>query len=438
MSGGERVLLGFARALRAAGVAVTHDRATMFLQATAVLGADTAVGAYRAGRATLCGGPDDLARFDQVFAAWFGTSATGLPLPRGRATAGSPNPSLPHSTTGGGLNRASQTFPGRSNGFETLLNPRQQRGGGRHAGAGRGAAVESGSGDPLPSGDASGSESPGRGDAGSEPREPSPREDPREPGAAVPELADDREVLRHRDIAGLTATERRVLAAQLATLRPRPPLRRAARAVPWRRGRPDLHRTLRASLRRAGEPARIERRRRTRTPRRVVLLVDVSGSMRPYAEALLRLAHVVVRSDAPVEAFTLGTRLTRVTDALRTADPERALARTGDLVPDWAGGTRIAEALAALTDRYGARLRGAVVVVCSDGWERGDPADLAARAARLHRLAHAVVWVNPHRGKAGYRPVQSGIAAVLPHVDHFLAGHSLGTFEEALEVIAHA
>ncbi|GAB3162191.1 VWA domain-containing protein [Myceligenerans halotolerans] len=387
---GERVLLGFARALRAAGVEVTHDRATMFLQATAVLGAGSAVATYRAGRATLCAGPDDLARFDQVFAAWFGASTVGLPVPRGGATAGPAHHGSPD------------------------------------------AAAEAASATVLPSGQ--GSQAPG-------PREPGPREDPRQPGDVVPLLADDREVLRHRDIAVLTEAERRILAAQIAALNPRPPLRRAARAVPWRRGRPDLHRTLRATLRRAGEPARVERRRRARTPRRVVLLVDVSGSMRSYAEALLRRALAVVRSAGSgrrAEAFTLGTRLTRVTDALRTADPERALARAGDLVPDWAGGTRLAEALATLMDRHGARLRGSVVVVCSDGWERGDAADLADRAARLHRLARAVVWVNPHRGKDGYRPVQAGIVAVLPHVDHFLAGHSLGTFEEALEVIARA
>lgn len=397
--GGERVLLGFARALRAAGVGVTHDRATAFLQATAVLGAGSAMAAYRAGRATLCAGPDDLARFDQVFAAWFEASTVGLPVPRARAGSSADATAVSTRTTTDRADAEPST-----------------------------AVLPSGT-DTRPSG-------------------PEPGRDERHPDV-VPVLADDRETLRHRDVADLTEAERRVLAAQIAALRPRPPLRRAARAVPWRRGRPDLHRTLRASLRRAGEPAQVERRRRTRTPRRVVLLVDVSGSMRPYAEALLRLAHAVVRSGAPAgarrvgtrfraEAFTLGTRLTRVTDALRTTDPERALARAGDLVPDWAGGTRLAESLATLMDRHGARLRGAVVVVCSDGWERGDAADLADRAARLHRLAHAVVWVNPHRGKAGYRPVQSGIAAVLPHVDHFLAGHSLGTFEEALEVIAHA
>ncbi|GAB4085278.1 VWA domain-containing protein [Myceligenerans cantabricum] len=394
------VLLGFARALRAAGVGVTHDRATAFLRATAVLGAGSPVAAYRAGRATLCGGPDDLARFDQVFAAWFGASTVGLPVPRAGRAGSSAGPSA-----------------------DTVAASRTDR-----ADVGVPTAV-------LPS---------GRDTTPPVPGEP-PRPEPARPDV-VPVLADDREVLRHRDVAGLTEAERRVLAVQIAALRPRPPLRRAARAQPWRRGRPDLHRTLRASLRRAGEPARVERRRRARTPRRVVVLLDVSGSMRPYAEALLRLAHAVVRPAGPgarparprAEAFTLGTRLTRVTDALRTTDPERALARAGDLVPDWAGGTRLAEALGTLTDHHGARLRGAVVVVCSDGWERGDAADLADRAARLHRLARTVVWVNPHRGKSGYRPVQSGITAVLPWVDHFLAGHSLATFEEALEVIARA
>ncbi|MBL0888296.1 vWA domain-containing protein [Myceligenerans indicum] len=399
MSGGERVLLGFARALRAAGVGVTHDRATAFLQATTVLGAGSAVATYRAGRATLCGGPEDLARFDQVFAAWFGAAVTGLPVPRGGPGASTGVAEVSERTT----TASADTEPST-------------------------AVLPSGRDAPPP---------------GTVPPRRVERPD------VVPVLADDREVLRHRDVAELTGAERRVLAAQIAALRPRPPLRRAARAQPWRRGRPDLHRTLRASLRRAGEPARVERRRRARTPRRVVLLVDVSGSMRPYAEALLRLAHAVVRSAAPAgarlvrtrfraEVFTLGTRLTRVTEALRAPDPERALARAGDLVPDWAGGTRLADSLATLMNRHGARLRGAVVVICSDGWERGDPAELAERAARLRRLAHAVVWINPHRGKDGYRPVQSGIVAVLPWVDHFLAGHSLGTFEEALEVIARA
>jgi uncharacterized protein with von Willebrand factor type A (vWA) domain len=192
-----------------------------------------------------------------------------------------------------------------------------------------------------------------------------------------------------------------------------------------------------------GEPGRVEHRRRGTRPRRVVLLIDVSASMRPYADALLRLAHRMMSTASGhprPEVFTLGTRLTRITTALSAADVDRALVRAGEQVPDWAGGTRLGETLGAFLTRWGARgmARGAVVVVFSDGWERGDAIELAEQMARLRRLAHRVVWVNPHRGKVGYEPVQSGIKAVLPYVDDFLAGHSLGTFDELLGVVTHA
>lgn len=362
----EEILLGFTRALRSSGVPVTQDRAGTFLQAVALLGAGDAAGTYRAGRATLCAGPGDLARYDAVFEAWFGA---GQSLPR-------PGP------------------PGATRRVKA----------------------------PLPSDDG--------GQAG---------------GEGVDELvraaASDLEVLRHRDVAGLDGAEKALLDAMIATLRPRPPVRRASRRSPWRRGEVDLHHTLRASLRQLGEPGPIHHRRRLLRPRRVVVLVDVSGSMRPYADALLRLAHVLVRAPAPgarAEAFTVGTRLTRVTDALRSADAERALVRAGEEVPDWSGGTRLGEGLGVFLGRYGGLARGAVVVVFSDGWERGDGTELATHLARLRRLAHSLVWVNPHRGKEGYLPVQAGIVAALPHLDHFLAGHTLRTFEEVLEVIADA
>ncbi len=249
------------------------------------------------------------------------------------------------------------------------------------------------------------------------------------------------EVLRHRDVADLTPTERALLAQLFATIRPRAPRRSAVRRRPHHRGALDVRRTLRDELRRGGEPGRLRYRRPVSRPRRVVLLVDVSGSMEPYADALLRLAHVWVRS-APrtTEVFTVGTRLTRVTRALRDRDPDVALRGAGEQVPDWSGGTRLGEVLQAFLDRWGRRgtARGAVVVVLSDGWERGEPALLAEQMARLRRLAHRVIWVNPHRGKAGYRPVQGGIVAALPHVDHFVAGHSLATFTELMEVVARA
>jgi uncharacterized protein with von Willebrand factor type A (vWA) domain len=252
------------------------------------------------------------------------------------------------------------------------------------------------------------------------------------------------EVLRHRDVASLSAAERHRLAGMFATLRPRPPVRRTARHQRWHRGQVDASRTLRASLRRMGEPAEIAWRRRGTRPRRVVLLVDVSGSMSGYADALLRLAHrftqVGRESGGVVETFTVGTRLTHLTRALRTRDPERALVAAGETVPDWSGGTRLGETLRIFLDRWGQRgmARGAVVVVFSDGWERGDPALLGEQMARLGRVAHRVVWVNPHRGKTGYEPVQQGVVAALPHCDDFLAGHSLATFAELVEVVSRA
>jgi uncharacterized protein with von Willebrand factor type A (vWA) domain len=190
-----------------------------------------------------------------------------------------------------------------------------------------------------------------------------------------------------------------------------------------------------------GEPADIAWRRRGTRARRVVLLVDVSGSMSAYADALLRLAHrFVVTAPGSVEVFTVGTRITHVTRAMRHRDPERAIVAAGETVPDWSGGTRLGETLRFFLDRWGQRgmARGAVVVVFRDGWERGDPELLATQMARLRRIAHRVVWVNPHRGKRGYEPVQQGVVAALPHVDHFVAGHSLATFAELTELVSRA
>jgi uncharacterized protein with von Willebrand factor type A (vWA) domain len=194
-----------------------------------------------------------------------------------------------------------------------------------------------------------------------------------------------------------------------------------------------------------GEPGEIAWRRRSTRPRRVVLLLDVSGSMSAYADALLRLAHRFSHpgpgSDGrTVEVFTIGTRLTRVTRAMRMRDAERAIVAAGETVPDWSGGTRLGETMKIFMDRWGQRglARGAVVVVFSDGWERGDAELLGEQMQRLRRVAHRVVWVNPHVGKDGYLPVQQGIVAALPHVDELVAGHSLATFADLVEVVARA
>ena len=253
--------------------------------------------------------------------------------------------------------------------------------------------------------------------------------------------ASDAEILRHRDLATLSAAERRRLAQLFSGLRPRVPQRSSARRRPSRRGEVDLRATLRQTLRRAGEPVRLHHRHRSTRPRRVVVLADVSGSMAPYADSSLRWAHVLMRA-APrhTEVFTIGTRLTRVTPALRLRDVDTALAAAGAAVPDWSGGTRLGEVLRAFLDRWGQRglARGAVVVVVSDGWERGSSTLLAEQMRRLSRLASRVVWINPHRGREGYLPVQSGMAAALPSIDRFVAGHSLAAYEQALEAVGDA
>jgi uncharacterized protein len=253
--------------------------------------------------------------------------------------------------------------------------------------------------------------------------------------------ASDTEILRHRDISDLTAAEREHLRELIATLRLDPPLRRSMRLRPARSGRLDVAKVLRAMRAAGGEPIRLAYRDRGRRPRRVVLLVDVSGSMTPYADALLRFAHAVTRAaPATTEVFTVGTRLTRLSRQLRARDSREALAAASRAVPDFAGGTRLGETLRAFLDRWGQRgmARRAVVVLFSDGWERGDAALLGEQLARLRRLAHAVLWVNPHAGRDGYAPVQSGIAAALPHLDLLLAGHSLATLEELLTEVRRA
>ncbi len=249
------------------------------------------------------------------------------------------------------------------------------------------------------------------------------------------------EVLRHRDFSGLSAADRQELSAMLALLTPGLPQRLSRRRQPARRGPVDVRRTVRSMLTTGGEPGRLQRRRNGKRPRRVVLLIDVSGSMAPYADALLRFAHVIVRRQpAAAEVFTIGTRLSRITRALRLADPDAALRAASDVIPDFSGGTRLGEVLQAFTDRWGQRgtARGAVVVLFSDGWERGSTELLGREVQRLQRLSRQLVWVNPHKGKDGYLPVQTGIVAVLPHLDAFVAGHSLATLEQLLEVIRDA
>ena len=204
----------------------------------------------------------------------------------------------------------------------------------------------------------------------------------------------------------------------------------------------DPHRTVRELLRQGGEPARLRHRARAERPRRVVLLVDVSGSMAPYADALLRFAHAAAHGGRTTrtDVFTIATRLTRVTRELSHRDPDLAMAALAAAVPDWRGGTRLGELLREFLNRWGQRgtARGAVVVVLSDGWERGDPELLAAQMRRLHRLAHRVIWANPRKARPGYAPLAAGMAAALPSVDAFVEGHSLAALERLAAVVKGA
>jgi uncharacterized protein len=249
------------------------------------------------------------------------------------------------------------------------------------------------------------------------------------------------ESLRTRDVAELTAAERDEVRRLIALLTPLVGTRRSMRRRPGGRSGVDPGRTMRAMLRSGGEPAVLAHWRRRTRPRRLVLLVDVSGSMTPYADWLLRFGHAAVRvRPLATEVFTVGTRLTRVTRALRLRDPEAALRAAAATVPDWSGGTRLGESLRAFLDRWGQRgaARGAVVVIFSDGWERGGAELLGAQAARLRRLAHAVVWVNPHKGKDGFEPETAGMRAALPHVDTLVAGHSAAALADLVTVLATA
>lgn len=256
----------------------------------------------------------------------------------------------------------------------------------------------------------------------------------------APPTASELEVLRSRDLAAMTPAERAEAARLVSLLRPVADPRRTRRRRPDARGRVDRARTVRAMLRTGGEPARLAYVRRAERPRRLVLLLDVSGSVQPYAEAYLRFAHAATRARPGTEVFTLGTRLTRVTRELGSREPEVALAQVSAAVPDWSGGTRLGEQLGAFLDRWGRRgvARGAVVVLASDGWERGDAAELHRHMERLARLAYRIVWVNPHRGRAGYEPLTAGMMAALPFVDDLVAGHSVESLARLARLVGGA
>lgn len=240
------------------------------------------------------------------------------------------------------------------------------------------------------------------------------------------------ELLRTRDFAAMTPDEfaraRRLIAA-LALDRPQ---RRTRRLHADRRGRTlDVRSLVRASLATGGDPVVRSFRSRTSSPRKLVLILDVSGSMEAYSRALLVFLHAVRGSGRGVEAFAFGTRLTRLTAELATRDPDAALAAAAESVVDWSGGTRIGESLKTYNDEWGRRAltRGAVVVVLSDGCERGDVGLVDSEMARLARQAYAVVWVNPLKAHPDYEPLAGGMRAAYKYVDRFVSGHDVASLE---------
>jgi uncharacterized protein with von Willebrand factor type A (vWA) domain len=347
---------GFARTLRAAGVAADHDRTQGMLAALGHLDVNDPDEVYWAGRLTLCATPDDLPRYDRCFAAYFG----GQRVTTART-----------STTSVTRHLAAQ----------------------------------------------------GEAETGDD-------------GTAAPATASRTEVLRHRDVARLTEAERAEVHRMLAMLKSGRARRRSRRFESAHRGVLDPRRTIRDALRK-GEVATLRHKRHTTRPRTVVLFVDVSGSRAPYAETLLRFAHALVRSEPrATKVYSVGTRLTPVTAGLRHRDPGTALNEVSKVIPDWSGGTRLGAELKEFLARFSAR--GAIAVIASDGWERGDPELLGTQMARLARQAHRVIWVNPHKGYEDYQPLTGGMRAALPHLDDLVAGHSLAAYEQLSERLAHA
>jgi uncharacterized protein with von Willebrand factor type A (vWA) domain len=365
-------LVGFGRFLRSRGLAVGTGRILSFCRAASVLDVFDPTDLHLAARSTLVSRPEDFPLLDEAFDRYFGRSVlaatTGSSERPSRTAKDHPDDG---STEGRGIAAAARWSP---------------------------ATVD------VPEGE-----------------------------SALRIVASDAERVRTKDFTELSEEERRAALARIRRLALVAPSRPSRRYRASGRGeRFDLRRTLRRSLRTEGEPFhRAWRKRRTRQ-RPVVLLLDVSGSMAPYARPLVEFAHAAATAGRRVEVFCFGTRLTRITRALKTRDPQHALASVGSVVTDWEGGTRIGDSLKDLLDRWSARtaLRGSVVVLCSDGLERGDPTLLAAQMARLSRLAHRVLWLNPLKGSPRYQPLARGMAASLPYVDVFLPGHNLESLED--------
>lgn len=375
----------FGAALHAAGVPVGPDRSERFARAVMLVRPATTRVLYWCATATLVADPGDMPVFDRVFDLVFG----GLADPgEQRGDAGNadpaaigapPTPPVP-------TRRPPSTPPGGQPWFADRTHP-----------------------DARPATDM--------------------------PHRA---LAAATERLAARDFADLSADELVRLVELMRRLRLATPLRRTRRRSLAARGSTvDLRATLRQARRTGGHPVRLRRRRPRHRPRRLVVLCDISGSMAPYARAMLQLLYCAA-GGAKAEVFTFATRLTRLTRLLVRSSPALALERAGRAAPDWSGGTRIGATLKEFNDRYGARgvARGAVVLVISDGWDTGDPTQLGREMARLSRLAYRIVWANPRTKSARYRPLVGGMAAAWPYCDAVVSAHDVAALDDLVDALA--
>ena len=371
-------LIGFGRTLRARGLAVGTGRIVTFCRAAAALGALDRDDLYWAGRASLISRPEDVETFDAAFDAAF---RDGIRIELNLPTS-APQQVVDEGDVPDGV---------QPDGVGTDERPL----------ASRWSRAADG-------------------------------EDP-EGEAAVRIVASAYEVLREKSFSDLTDEERARVSRLIRGIAVSVPARHTRRLKPDDAGsRFDMRRTLRRSLRTQGEPFHRAFRARGIRVRPLVLILDISGSMAPYSRALMQFAFATMAAGRKVEVFCFGTRLTRVTRVLRTKDPDRAMHELGRQVFDWEGGTKIGESLKTFLDEWSPRaaLRGSVAVICSDGLERGEPDLLRSQMARLRRLAHKVVWVNPLKGSPRYEPLAQGMAAALPSIDVFLPGHNLESLEE--------
>lgn len=265
-------------------------------------------------------------------------------------------------------------------------------------------------------------------------------ESPDEDAAPSPLRWSALEILRDKDFRAYEVEDRVVARSLLRRLAAAVPLRRSSR---WRPvhghgQRLDVARTMRASLRAAGEPIDLRFRSPTITPRRLVIVCDISGSMAAYSTMLLEYAHAAICAGRRVEAFCFATSLARVTPDLRIRDADVAIARAEGRIAGRAGGTRIGAALGQLNREHGRRLgRGSVVVILSDGWDRGEPGLLGREMARLRRSAHRVLWLDPRRAAPGFEPLTRGMREAIPHADRLMTGNSLRSIEDLVDVLRH-